>query len=363
MTLTSAELTDIGMGVGLTTNFHVQYEDTLANQAQVIANANALLEVIENEFTVTTGWFNTPSDKFGTGKRQVVNLKLPVTFNPDGRISYPGASNNGYGNAINLDAQNIPSDPATAGRVQMVFINEWVEILMSLSNGKWNASDSSGEGLSQYCGILRFPVGHYNYYPSFVNSWLDSTRDGTFITGSPEGTDKNSVSYGCALLFLFYLNVQLGFSTSEIIQKGASTLSGLYTNLTGDSIDPFLFFKETVDAAFPGTSTITKGNLDNPFPLPSSRILSTQRYIVALPPAQRTGSIRSLITRSGKHTLRPTLNTNRDAAIGSRSFSTRRYIAALPPNQRIGSIRSLITMSSQPTLRQTLNTNRVAALF
>jgi hypothetical protein len=310
MVLTSNGLTDFGMGAGLTTNFQVQYEDTLPNQAQVIANANALLGVIENEFMITTGWFNTPSGKFGTGNRQVVNLNLAAT-----PTSFPGANNTGYGNAINLDAQNISGDPATDGRVQMVFMNEWVEILMSLSNGKWNASDSSGEGLSQYCGILQFPIGHYNYYGSFVNSWLSSTRSGIYVTGSPEGTDKNPVSYGCALLFLFYLNVQLGFSTSEIIQKGASTLSGLYTNLTSDAIDPFLFFKETVDAAFPGTSTITKGNLDNPFPLPSSRSLSTQRYIVALPPEQRTGSIRSLLTRSGKHTLRPTLNSNRGAAI------------------------------------------------
>src|SRR6516162_2645456 len=44
---------------GQTTNFQVQYEDTLPNQANVIANANALLAVVENEFSVTTGWFNT----------------------------------------------------------------------------------------------------------------------------------------------------------------------------------------------------------------------------------------------------------------------------------------------------------------
>ena len=35
-------------------------------------------------------------------------------------------------------------------------MNEWVEILMSLTNGNWNSLDSSGEGLSQYCGIVRF---------------------------------------------------------------------------------------------------------------------------------------------------------------------------------------------------------------
>ncbi|MEO7009753.1 MAG: hypothetical protein ABI156_11450, partial [Caldimonas sp.] len=60
MALKSDGLTDIGMGAGLTTDFHVQYEDSLANLANIKANANALLAVVETEFTVTTGWFNTP---------------------------------------------------------------------------------------------------------------------------------------------------------------------------------------------------------------------------------------------------------------------------------------------------------------
>ena len=155
MALTSTGLTDNGQGAGFTTNFQVQYESTLSNQANVKANANALLAVVENEFTVTTGWFNTPGGKFGTGQRQVVNLNLA-----DGS----GANNSGYGSAINLDAQSGNGNAAdAAARVEMLFMNEWVEILMSLSGGKWHAGDSSGEGLSQYCGIIRFQTGHYSY--------------------------------------------------------------------------------------------------------------------------------------------------------------------------------------------------------
>jgi len=150
-----------------TANFVIQYEDGLPNQARVIANANALAAVVENEFGVTTGWFNTPGGKFGPGNRQVVNLNLPDT---------KGANNNGYGTAINLDAQSGNANPAdAAARVEMLFMNEWVEILMSLSNGKWNAGNSSGEGLSQLCGILRFSAGHYSYYNAFINQWLNAT--------------------------------------------------------------------------------------------------------------------------------------------------------------------------------------------
>src|SRR5438876_560644 len=113
MALTSNGLT----GAGLTTNFQVQYESTLPGQANVIANANALLSVIENEFAVTTGWFNTPGGKFGANNRQVVNLNL---------VDNSGANNNGYGTAINLDAQSGNSNAAAAaGRVRMLFMNEW----------------------------------------------------------------------------------------------------------------------------------------------------------------------------------------------------------------------------------------------
>ena len=45
-------------GLGNTTNFSVWYEDTLSTNpvmvAAVIANANALLSVVESEFKVTT---------------------------------------------------------------------------------------------------------------------------------------------------------------------------------------------------------------------------------------------------------------------------------------------------------------------
>ena len=51
------------------------------------------------------------------------------------------------------------------------------------------------------------------------------------------------------------------------VAAGASTLGGVYRNLTGDTADPFPFFKQLMDTAFPGTSTITSDNLDNPFPL------------------------------------------------------------------------------------------------
>jgi hypothetical protein len=283
-----------GSSFGITTNFWVRYEQTLADQTNVINNANSLLGVIENEFTVTTGWFGTPNNKFGTGNRQEVDLNQADTALPGGGFSFPGASNNGYANPTNpisLDSQNLMSDaPLPAQRVGMVFIAEWVEVLMSI-RGNWNAGDSSGEGLSHWSAITRFQQGHDNYYGSFVANWLNGTgtpnqgtilpnaarsdwvtktytgstvSDGTFVHG-----DGDPVSYGCALAFIYYLNVQLGFSINQIIANYNSNLASIYTALTGDNSNAFAIFLGLLQTVYPASSTasISGPNRNNPFPI------------------------------------------------------------------------------------------------
>jgi hypothetical protein len=253
------------MGPGNTANFQVQYEDTLANLANVRNNANALLAVIENEFTFATNAFATPSGKFGASHRQVVNFNLA-----DGS----GANNSGYGSAINLDAQSGNGNASdAAGRVGMLFENEWVEILMSLSGGKWNAGDSMGEGLSQFFGIIRFQTGHYSYYTRaggrfFTEIWMNTVPRQDWVTQT-KGTDRDIPSFGCALGFIFYLNRQLNFSINQIIAAGASNLATVYKTLTADDSNPYPFFSGLLEHVFPSSATTTLPGpvFDNPFPL------------------------------------------------------------------------------------------------
>ena len=258
MALTSVGLTDQGQGPGLTKNFAVAYESTLPNQARVIATANALLSVLESEFTVTIGWFGTDPAKFGPNHRQQVNLNLTG-----------GGNNSGYGTAINVDAQaNNPNAADAAARVQMIWMNEWVEILMSLSDGRWNAGNSMGEALSQYCGIVRFQTGHYSYYSSWVQQWLDTHPRQNFIDNT-EPTDKNAISFGCGLAFLYYLTTQLGYDIRSVIAAGAPTFADVHAKLTGDHASPYVRFAALLERAYPSNLTVAiRGPVtDDPFPI------------------------------------------------------------------------------------------------
>ena len=234
--------------------------------------ANAIAGVCETEFTALTSWFGITTG-FGTSDRITVTVQS---------ISAGGANNFGYssrgGSVINVNFLPAGFSDANAAEIaKMMFVNEIVEIFMDFNNKEsgtttWVAGHSDGEGLSQFCGILRFPVGHRLAYNSWANAWLSSTRD-DFVT-SNKSTDGDSVSFGCALLFLFYLNTQLQFTPAQIIQNGTATLAGCYTNLTGDGSNPFGFFKSLLDATFPGTATIPDGTaqrINDPYPLFSLR--------------------------------------------------------------------------------------------
>ena len=90
---------------------------------------------------------------------------------------------------------------------------------------------------------------------------------------------------GCGMLSLYYLYVQFGFSINAIIAAApgvqrftpATCLRGVYQNLTGDHGDPFPYFKQLLDNAFPPdeVSLIPGPNPDNPFPLTPLRSQDT----------------------------------------------------------------------------------------
>jgi hypothetical protein len=256
---------------GVTHHYGFQYDDSLqltaANPTGIEpTRTQAVMDGSDADFTLMSGWFkNIALD---------VNVPIPVNITQnDGGAHW----------SLSGDDLSITIDPATGAAIliRYLLVMEMVETFMRVqgagtwlrpSPGGWFGSGtegSAGEGLSRFLAAQFLAVnGFGNPPPAFANSnvWLRSSR-ADFVNNIDPTDDGPDATTGCSLLFIYYLFAQLGFSINAIVAAAAPTLRGVYTNLTGDPNDPFPLFKELLDTAFPGTSTITGPNLDNPFPL------------------------------------------------------------------------------------------------
>jgi hypothetical protein len=169
--------------------------------------------------------------------------------------------------------------------------------------------NSCGEALSlfltqQFALGQGFPSPYTGFTANTSQNWLNSSLP----TSNPSSTrfyDKTTTSpgfdygsradyinstrpypgngpgTGCSMLFLYYLFHQLGFTINQIIANApgftggvlnaTAPLRGVYKNLTNDDSDPFPFFKQLLDVAYPENvvSSIPGTNPDDPWPLAS----------------------------------------------------------------------------------------------
>jgi hypothetical protein len=283
------------------TNFTINFDPVALPKSPT--RASALFSVIESEFTDLCDWFGVTSG-FGTGNRVNVNFV--------GSLSSGGANNFGYKGdgttTINLISRETdPSDTNAASIVRMSFVAEFVEVLMSYRNTlgpeTWNAGYSHGEGLSLMCAQLRFKGGYYASYPGgWVNSWVqlvDRNTAGRDWISNVKKTDGDAESYGCSLLFLFYLKSQLGYSMQDIVQKAGNTLELTYKNLTGKT-GAMAAFSAFIDPYFPPGNTPALAS-DNPFPL----LGAGQREVDIEPSTAAYGGVYTV--RSGADDVSPGL--------------------------------------------------------
>jgi hypothetical protein len=249
MALTTAGLTN----GGLTTHYQIQYDDSLS-LADGKDRANALIAVCEADYNLMAGWFG--------GITLTVGYPITVNITPG-----PYASA-GWGPPIRL----TPGDGSSIALVRYLLVSEVTEMFMLAQNKGWFGSGnegSAGEGLSRFlAGQFLIANGLGVTEPGFAlaNSWMTSPRADYVNNVDPldHGIDAKT---GCAILFIYYLQVQLGFSINSIVAAAAPELAGVYKNLTGDGRDPFPAFKKLLDDTFPGTTAIPGSNPDNPFPL------------------------------------------------------------------------------------------------
>jgi len=264
-----------------TSNFQVQYELTDYSQAELLLlrpRAQVLLGGCEPDYATMCGWFGiTVGDGLGPANRVVITLTKNVR----------GASNTGF-STNNPQMSVNPNLGGSDDSVLGLFVDEMSEILMSFK-GNWDPLNSGGEGLSRVAGELLHPNSAPNTKDNNVNAWLasDPTTDptsakadsvfrkdwvsanftgGDLRAGGSVAGDQDSYSFGCAMLFIYYLKDQLGFTMDEIVQNGTGTLDGTYRSLTKTNRGGFSPFRRLIDFNFPTTNSPSL--TDNPFPLP-----------------------------------------------------------------------------------------------
>jgi hypothetical protein len=263
-------------GGGTTTHYQFRYDSALTNGGLEPARTNAVIAKCEADFNIMKAWFG--------------GIELSFSYPVSILVANLGGGA-GWGPPITLKGGNSNAD-----FLRDLMVAEVTEMFMLAQGKGWFAPDgsneqSSGEGLSHFLNE-QFEIGDGRPPGLAFNAgiWLNSslpssdpasTRFGPpptkydygsrydYVNNVLEYDRSNSPASGCSVMFLWYLFTQLGYSTAQIVQAGASTLGSVYKNLTGDNADPFPFFKLLLDNAYPPStvSTIPGPNFDNPFPL------------------------------------------------------------------------------------------------
>ena len=278
-----------------TAHFRFEYDNTL-NQLAASAFGVALAGNAETDYNLVSFWFG--------------GLTPPgVPFNV--KINKPSATRSG-GNDGNKQITIDVGANADFDLGRWVLVAELTEIFMRAQNRGWNAGKSNGEALSQVAGFTIVPSQATRLIGP--PTWLDDDNSARpdFVSQT-DTTDKNAVSYGCGVLFLYHLRSQLGFTMRAVVQGAADTLEGVYHNLTQDS-HAFAAFSALLAARFPPGVPSTLVGSTNPFPLPSSRSLSLMRYLAANPLLQEE-SIGDRIRSKNVGNMRAVLNSDRPASL------------------------------------------------
>jgi hypothetical protein len=278
-----------------TAHFTFEYDKTLS-QAAATAFGGAIATTAEADYNLVISWFD--------------GLTPPgVPFNV--KINQPSATRSGSNDGNKQITIDIGAS-ADSGLGREVLVAEVIEIFMGAQNRGWASGKSNGEALSQVSGFTIVPSRATSF--SGPPTWLDNNNSARpdFVSQT-DTTDKNAVSYGCGVLFLYYLGSQLGFTMRAIVQGAADTLEGVYHNLTQDS-HAFAAFSALLAAKFPPGDPSTLVGSTNPFPLPSSRSLSLEGYLAANPLLEEE-SIGERLRSKNVGNMRAVLNSDRPASL------------------------------------------------
>ncbi len=280
---------------GKTTNFSISYQSDLSD---ALGRAKALKTTCDIDFERLRHWFGI-KDGFGPSNR----VKLIID-----KAGY--GSNSGYrtdgSSSILINAFDGSGSIYADDAVRAIFVGEMAEILMSYNifvpgrSPSWQPLSSDGEGLSRVAAAMLYKDAYYKVLISDevgppVNKWLSGSR-ADWIS-KRKLSDLDVESYGCSILFIYYLYSQLGYSMESIVSRAGESLDITYHTLTGKK-EGYKAFTELLSKYYPIDKTIPHLPFDNPFPL-----LDGMKRTIYMNFDEQTGT--SLPFKSGTAKLKP----------------------------------------------------------
>jgi hypothetical protein len=241
---------------GSTPHFRVYYDPALGTNG--IPLADDVIATCERDYSTLQSWFGgltPPGLPF-----QIVITPLDSSGNGSGGAYHWGCA----ATTLYCDAKWVSAlDPEYT---RLLVIAEEAEVFEAAQSKGWNCGANNGEGLSRVLAEELHPAG---IVPWMISStaWLDSPDRPDYIDNT-DPTDQNYISTGCAVLFLYYLRYQLGFTWSEIVQAAGGTLEETYRTLTHTTGGYANITKLLQSFYPPGKPSGLK--TDNPFPLGES---------------------------------------------------------------------------------------------
>ena len=225
---------------GRTAHFNVFTDNDLGHES--IEVAQGVLDKCEADY-------NELSKIFGGQRPEHINVI--ITFGRGG-VHSPCTGTDLYCGSSGTDAEFT----------SRIVVMEEAEVFEAFQGAGWDCLTCNGEALSRVLAEQFHPPQGESLISAPL--WLAGERKDSITENHCNDLDAQPI--GCAVLFLYYLRFQLGFSWNQIVQAGGPTLAKVYKKLTGKN-DAFQSFIELINHHFPRKR---KGELkkDNPFPLP-----------------------------------------------------------------------------------------------
>jgi hypothetical protein len=230
--------------VGAIGNVTVSYDSALGSQG--LALAQRLLNSVATPYDDMQVYFGIKG-----GNVQVIVAPLSGKNDGSGGAYHHGCDFSS-GGTLYLDATFASTAINPLDLEVALYVAELSECFMGAQGKGWGCGYSNGEGLSRFCAEIETPLGTLNGFltaPAWAKAGFPDWATKT------EQTDGDDISTGCAIVYIYWM-LSLGFSITQIVEAGGSTLSVNYQKLTGKKTA-----YQDLLAAVKGLSITT----DNPF--------------------------------------------------------------------------------------------------